>query len=166
MAFATMLLPAATAYASSSTVTVQGYKTTWRASLLKVGRMDRIPHVNWVSYKFHFYSFVVLTLRLTNTGSKTENPYTDLGLVLKVLPPRQTKYLSGFAPLNQDEKVFIDMAHSAAKIYGGAVPWQATQPGQTRIYCVVFGIARSEWHFGLYNVLFAKPAVFMFNTGY
>lgn len=162
-----MLLPASvTAAANSSTVTVQGYHTTWRASLLHVWRMDRIPGVYWVSYKTNFYSFIVVTLRLTNTGHRTEAPYTDLALEIKVMPPRFTRYTSGFAPLNRDEQVFIAMAKSAAKTYGGVVPWETARPGQTKTYCYVIGFARTEWNFGLYNQLFGKPAVYMFNTGY
>src|SRR5579871_6940614 len=93
LALSTFLLPAVASAASSSTVTVTGYKTTWSASLLQVRRMNRIPHVYWVSYKTNFYSFIVVNVRLTNTGHRTENPYTDLGLALLVMPPRHTQYL-------------------------------------------------------------------------
>ncbi len=166
-------MPAASiraAVTASPTVAVKGRKTTWQVSLLGIRSMYRIPGTSWVGYKSNFYRFFVLTLRLTNTGDRTLAPADDLVLALKVSPPsipHQAGYAAGFTILDRTDKVLVGMMRTAARTYGGAVPWTAARPGQSTTYCYVIGTNRGDSHYGLYNILPRKEGgtTYLLDTG-
>ncbi len=146
------------------------HKTTWQVSLLGIRSMYRIPATSWRGYKSDFYRFFVLTLRLTNSGGRALDPADDLVLSLKVHPPyepHQSGYAAGFTILDRTDKVLVGMMRTAARTYGGAVPWTVAQPGQSLTYCYVIGTNRGDSHYGLYNILPHNEGgtTYLFDTG-
>jgi len=152
-----------------SAVAVEGRKSTWQVSLLSIRGMYRIPNTAWRGYKSNFYRFFVLTLRLTNKGAVAADPADDLGLSLKVHPPytpHQMGYSAGFTILDRTDKVLVGMMRTAARTYGGAVPWTVARPGQPMTYCYVIGTNRGDSHYGLYNIVPVKRInKYLFDTG-
>ncbi len=158
--------PRPAAATAARIATINGQTTQWNLSLLRIRSMNRIPHSTWTGYNTAFkYRLFVLTVRLNNTGRRAANPYNDVTLTLKVLPNYPTAYPSGFTsvPHNADT---ADMYQAAARQYGGLLPWQATQPGRTSVYCYVIGANRGEAHYGLYSFASGKGMTFLQDTGF
>ena len=160
-----LLLPTMVLASNPPTATVQGTVTSWRLSLLAIRSVDRIPHTSWVGYRGNFYRFFVLTLRMTNAGSVAADPYHDLILTLRVMPPRFTHYAEGFMPMRIDRDVFEDIATTAAQEFGGQPLWVATKPGRSSTYVAVIGTNRGDAHYGLYNFSLRKGYALLFSVG-
>ncbi len=167
------VLPGAAAGMTTSAVRIAqvgGQKTTWRVALTRIWSTDgsAFPR-SWHGYRGSFFRFYVLTLRLTNTGRRTADPYDDLLLTLKVMPPHTSRHLSGFTEVAIDDPGMGPIARGAPRSYGAAVPWQATAPGHTTAYCYIIATVQGESHYGLYNVStqggLAPTYTLLFDTG-
>jgi len=156
------------ATAATAVVAVEGKKTTWQVSLLGIRSMYQIPGTTWRGYRSNFYRFFVLTLRLANTGGQAVAPADDLTLMMKVRPPylpHQMGYSAGFTLPDRTDKALVAMVQTAARTYGGVVPWTIAKPGQSLIYSYLIGTNRGDSHYGLYNFRVRKAPVYLFDTG-
>jgi hypothetical protein len=146
------------------TVTVTGLHTTWTLTVTAMRKMNQIPQTQCVCYKANIWTFWVINLRATNIGSHAASIFGDLQLALKILPKYQTYGTSGWTTLLRQQQ-YTAMMETAAKVFGGAVSWQITQPHQTTAYCYVIGARRGESHYGFYNVS-PTTTTFLFDTGF
>jgi len=154
--------------AATPAVAVEGKKTTWQVGLLSIRSMYQIPGTTWRGYKSNFYRFFVLTLRLANTGSQALAPADDLTLMMKVRPPylpHQMGYSAGFTISDRTDKGLVALMQTAARTYGGVLPWTVARPGQSLIYSYLIGTNRGDSHYGLYNFRVRKTPQYLFDTG-
>ncbi len=175
VAFAALPVPArviaATVHriaAATPAVAVEGKKTTWQVSLLGIRSMYQIPGTSWRGYRSNFYRFFVLTLRIANTGGQAVAPADDLTLMMKVRPPylpHQMGYSAGFTLPDRTDKALVAMVQTAARTYGGVVPWTVARPGQSLTYSYLIGTNRGDSHYGLYNFRVRKAPQYLFDTG-
>jgi len=161
VALVVALQPSTGQYAAAAvtTATVKGNVTSWQVRLLKIHAFDRIPGTTWMMYEKHLFRFYVLTLQMTNTGTRAADPYDDLNLVMRV------STLPGWTALVRSRAPQGTIMETAAREFGGLSPWEMTQPGKANTYCYVIATKHDLAHFGLYNFVPAKGYIYLLDTG-